>query len=283
MKINLLSFSMLLSVALLFMACRKTTPSYPAEEQITLLNVKYGSDPLQQMDVYLPSGRTKSTTGIVVFIHGGGWSGGDKSDFQLTAETVNTLEQQFPGYALINLNYRLVTATANQYPIAEQDIKAAMQHVWDNLDSYGVSSKTYLLGASAGAHLAALQALKYNANGYIKGCIAISGPYNLKTAYNSSGSETKLVLEVFIGGNPTNKPDEYHAASPVNFITATSPKFLLLHGNEDNLVPVSQAAEFKAALEAKNVPVSYFTYSGGHGIPPEHLVEALQRIKDFIK
>lgn len=282
MKSNTLLLTILVPVIWLFLGCNKSKWSYPLHEQITLTNVAYGTDARQQMDVYLPAGRSPNETGIVVLIHGGGWTGGDKSDFQLNAENVKTLELEFPGYALVNLNYRLVSASGNTYPAAVLDIKAAMQHIWEHAEKYGVSSATYLVGASAGAHLAALQALKYNTNGYIRGCVAIAGPYNLTTAYMNSGNETRQILEMFMGGNPSDKRDEYLAASPIHFITVNSPKFLLLHGKSDHLVPASQASEFKAALEAKNVPVRYFTYSGGHGIPPEHLTEALQRIKDFL-
>lgn len=235
------------------------------------------------MDIYLPAGRTQSNTGLVVLIHGGGWSGGDKSDFQLNAETIQILKEQFPGFALFNLNYRLATANSNHYPATELDIEAAMVHIWNHLGEYHLSNKTYILGGSAGGTLAALETLKHNTKGYIKGCISISGAYNLVSAYNQAVPETKLYLQAFMGGTPIDKPSEYVAASPINFITTSSPKFLILHGLEDNIIPVAQASEFKSALEAKNIPVTYFTYTGGHGIPPEYLEELLIRFKGFIK
>jgi acetyl esterase/lipase len=267
-----------------FYSCKKENklPIYATTEQIILKDINYGKDIKQKMDIYLPAGRNIETTKLVVMIHGGGWVSGDKSDFGINEETLKTLIQQFPDCALINLNYRLASANSNQFPAAENDIKSAMQYIYKNIKSYQISNQTYILGASAGAHLAALQSLKYNENNYIKGCIAISGVYNLTSAYEQSNSEARSFINLFLGGDPTTIPQTYGAASPVNFINVNSPKFLILHGLEDNLVPVSQASELKNSLEAKNVPLVYFTYSGGHGIPPEHLVEAFSYIKDFI-
>src|SRR5690606_25593021 len=58
-------------------------------------------------------------------IHGGGWIGGDKSDFDvlLNTENLENLKKEFPDIAVFTLNYRLATSNANQYPAAEQDIK----------------------------------------------------------------------------------------------------------------------------------------------------------------
>lgn len=258
---------------------------HPTNEDIILENVSYGSHERNKMDILLPSGRSSSKTKILVLIHGGGWIGGDKSDFDvlLNRDNLENLKKEFPDIAVVSFNYRLATTDQNQYPAAEQDVKAAMDYIFKNSNSYQVNSNaTYILGGSAGAHLAALYTVK-NPSPRIRGTIGISGAYELKSLYTDGNSEAKEVLEAFLGGTPQNKEQNYFNASPFNFINTTSTKYLLLHGQDDRLVPISQAQKFEAALKSKNIDVQKFYYSGGHGIPPEHVLLGLERIRDFLK
>ena len=73
-----------------------------------LLDESYGSDPKQTMDIYLPAGRTTSQTPLLIYIHGGGWIDGDKSEF---LQVKSVLESEFPDYAFVSLNYRLFDFT----------------------------------------------------------------------------------------------------------------------------------------------------------------------------
>src|SRR6476469_4528114 len=90
-----------------FTACQHSeqveTDKKPVPEK-TLLNVAYGTDTAQRMDVYLPANRATDRTKVLVLIHGGGWMGGDKSEF---AAAIPVLKQKLPQYAIVNLNYRL--------------------------------------------------------------------------------------------------------------------------------------------------------------------------------
>lgn len=158
-----------------------------------------------------------------------------------------------------------------------------MDFIFKNANAYHVNSNaTYILGGSAGAHLAALYTVK-NPSPEIKGTIGISGAYELTSLYADGNSEAKLVLEAFLGGTPQTKEQNYFNASPYNFIEKTPTKYLLLHGEDDRLVPISQAQKFETALKAKNIEVQKFYYSGGHGIPPEHVIQGLEKIRDFLK
>lgn len=275
-----------LSAALLFLAsaCSKdrTDTTHPLEQEVVLKNVRYGDHPQQQMDVYLPANRDGNKTRIAVLIHGGAWAEGDKGDLGLTGDLVSSLMASFPGYAFFNLNYRLVKGTENQYPAAENDVKQAMDFIYSQSGSYGISTETYLIGGSAGAHLAALQTLEHNNKGFIKGCIGISGAYDLKKLYEEGNAEAKLYIGSFMGGSPADRPDAYAEANPLNFVDERSPKFLLLHGSDDSLTPVSQAQAFKEALDAAEVENDLYTYPGGHSIPPQYLPQVFEQIRDFL-
>lgn len=106
--------------------CKEDNPIvHPTDQDVILENVSYGTHERNKMDILLPSGRNPSKTKILVLIHGGGWIGGDKSDFDvlLNTENLENLKKEFPDIAVFTLNYRLATSNANQYPAAEQDIK----------------------------------------------------------------------------------------------------------------------------------------------------------------
>jgi len=263
----------------------KNELTHPTNEDIILENISYGPHERNKMDIMLPSGRNTTKTKILVLIHGGGWIGGDKSDFDviLNRDNLENLKKEFPDIAVFWFNYRLATSEANQYPAAEQDVKVAMDFIFKNANTYQVNrNSTYILGGSAGAHLAALYTVK-NPSPRIKGTIGISGAYELKSLYTDGNAEAKQVLVGFLGGTPQNKEQNYFQASPLNFINNTTTKYLLLHGQDDRLVPISQAQKFETALKSKNIDVQKFYYSGGHGIPPEHVVQGLQTIRDFLK
>ena len=119
----------------------------------TSLNVAYGTDPKQKMDIYLPANRNVDSTKLIVFIHGGGWNEGDKSDF---TPYVKELQKRLPGYAFANINYRLfdLGTGANKFPTQENDVKLAVDFVLSKSKEWNVSRDIALAGISAGGHLA---------------------------------------------------------------------------------------------------------------------------------
>ncbi len=89
-------FLPVLFLSFLLVSCQKDTDNpNPVTEAVTQLNVAYGTDPQQKMDIYLPAGRTTATTKVMIMIHGGGWTQGDKSEF---TTYVDTLKKRIPGY-----------------------------------------------------------------------------------------------------------------------------------------------------------------------------------------
>src|SRR6476469_9545146 len=125
------SFSILVSILLFTAACRKdiTTATDTNLTALSKTNVAYGADVKQQLDFYLPAGRSSATTKVIIMIHGGSWTGGDKADFNLY---LYTLKKRFPDYAFFNINYRLATLTDNVFPTQENDVKAAVEFIYKN-------------------------------------------------------------------------------------------------------------------------------------------------------
>jgi acetyl esterase/lipase len=252
----------------------------PLPEKVEL-NVAYGADPAQKIDVYLPQGRNTSTTKVMIMIHGGGWTQGDKSEF---TAYVDTLKRRLPGYAIFNINYRLATGSGNFFPIQENDVKAALDFIYSKRNEYFISDKYVLLGASAGGHLALLQAYKYTTPVKIKAVVDFFGPTDLVNMYNNPPNPlVPLLLLQVTGGNPSTHASMYQQSSPLNFITAQSPPTIILHGGVDIVVAPSQSVLLKNQLQTAGVVHQYVFYpTENHGWTGANLADSFDKIQAFI-
>ena len=277
-----LLFSLLLVTSSLI-ACNKSIKGddTPASTESTQKDVAYGTDPAQKMDIYLPAGRTTAATKIMVLVHGGGWTAGDKAEFDAY---IPTLKQRMPGYAIVNLNYRLATSNANRFPAQENDIKAALEFIANKTGEYKVSQEIVLMGFSAGAHLALLQGYKHTAPLKPRAIISFFGPTDLVQMYNNPTSTyTTLLLEALIGANPTQNLGAYQQSSPAFFVNGSSAPTMILHGGQDNLVSPSQATFLDSKLQAAGVIHEYVYYANeGHGWFGATLEDSFNKIEAFL-
>lgn len=255
-------------VALLFVSCKREiaeTPDPPVAEQ-TMNDVAYGADAAQKMDVYLPAGRTTTNTKAIIIVHGGGWISGDKADMN---SFLPVIKQQLAGYSIFNINYRLgAFPAANPFPTQENDVKAALNFIVGKAADYKFNAdKLTILGASAGAHLALLQAYK-NASPKVKAVVDLFGPTDMAGLYNfyATSPTNQFALQLLMSGTPTTNAALYQSSSPVSFVSAQSPPTLILHGSADPVVPIAQSTALKTQLETAGVSAKMVTYTGaGHG------------------
>ena len=248
---------------LLLIACQKQDTATPPAESFaaakTMKDVPYGTDVQQKMDIYLPAGRTTATTKAMVMIHGGGWTGGDKEEFNLY---IDTFKKRLPGYALFNINYRVYNGN-NRFPTQEQDVHAAVSSIISKAAEYGINKDQLVLtGASAGAHLALLEAYKYKSSN-IKAVVDYFGPTDLLDIYENPWHPLlPMALQVLTGSTPEANPDIYIQSSPISFVDAQSPPTLIMHGTADTVVLISQSQKLDQALKAAGVPHEFATFQG---------------------
>ena len=164
--ITSLPLILLFSTALGLTACSKSDDTAPeTSAQLVSTDVPYGNHAQQKMDVYLPEGRSTQTT-LIIFLHGGGFVAGDKSEVSTTAQLFLA-----KGYAVANINYRLVDSTGLlQTPVLHQlsniriadqlaDIKLAVEKLSTLASEWNISTTQWIIaGHSAGATLALLYA-----------------------------------------------------------------------------------------------------------------------------
>ena len=211
-------------------------------------DVAYGTDPQQRLDVYVPDKPAAGRCPVVVFWHGGRWTYGDKSDYR------------FVGAALAESGFVAVAPNYRHYPQVKmtgfmQD--AARAAAWANAYAreFHDPDRFYLMGHSAGAHLAALVALDsryFAAIGAplprIAGVIGLSGPYDFLPLLE------KDLQDMF------GPPERYPVSQPINFVRADAPPMLLLHGESDETVWPKNSRNLAAALQAKGAPVTLHLY-----------------------
>lgn len=272
----------ILVIVILFSSCQKEIEKVEGQtsKSVTMLDVPYGSNGQQTMDIYLPAGRNKTTTKVVIFIHGGWWSAGDKDDMSLFIYHFKRLDSS---YAIFNINYSLAIIP-NLFPAQELDVKAAVEFIYNKRFQYGISDKFILFGTSAGAHLALLQGYKNSTSVNPKAIIDFSGPADLFDLYNNpANSYTQRVLVGVTGSTPTSNNTLYIQSSPINFISAESPPTIIFHGGADNIISPSQSIGLNTKLQMVNANHQYYFYpTNGHRWEGSNLYDALSKIQTFL-
>lgn len=217
------------------------------------------------MDIYHSKhSNTQLTQGqpLAIWIHGGAWKRGDKSDFPAkNIQLAQALLKQ--GYVLASINYRLSHEAT--FPAPLEDCEAALQFLYQNAEKYHIDpTRIVIMGRSAGGHLATLTATKNayvidNEKVRINAVVSFFGVYDLSTLQaqkgtRNSGQADKTPEALLLGGSPKDLISQAKAASPMTFISDNTPPTLLLHGDKDSNVPVQQSIDFNQALLNKNVP-----------------------------
>ena len=230
----------------------------------------------QKLDLYVPKKAGKlEPVPVVIWIHGGGWSAGDKR----FGPFVPLLKRDF---AVASINYRL--SQEAKFPAQIHDCKRAVLWVKRNASRYNLDpARVGVWGASAGGHLSALLGATSSSdslekekesrelNSDVQAVCDWFGPVNLspvvKHDKGSKKYEVHRLVQELLGVDGRVLVEATRQASPVTYITPKAPPTLIMHGDRDKLVALKQSKEFYDKLKACNVDVQFETISGGHGFP----------------
>lgn len=230
-----------------------------------ILNIEYGigGERRLHLDLYLPKGRTKATP-AVIFIHGGAWKGGKRSDMKFYC--VKFAEK---GYITATVTYRLTNEAP--FPAAVHDIKCAVRWLHANATKFLLDPKRIVVsGNSAGGHLSMMigysddQSLEGNGgnNGISSRVCAVVnfyGPTDLTTDF----AKKQGVVEDFMSGKTFDEsPNVYKLASPLFHLTKDDPPTLIFHGTIDSTVPIVQADKLADKLKKLGIYHVYERYDG---------------------
>jgi acetyl esterase/lipase len=236
-----------------------TKPAAVAKPKLAapVKDIAYGSDPLQKLDIFAAK---NPNAPVVVFVHGGGWTTNDKSQFGSQAKSL-----QLKGDTVFNINYRLDSATVGAFPMEVDDVKAATQYALSHAAQYnGNPSKVILLGGSAGGQLVGMAAIQLNnaTAGTVKGVVTLSGPTDFISLVQDDKNGTlgtKRTEQNFAQNIPQALGCALNACtvatetqwSPASQVTASNcPSNWLIFNSQSELIPLDQPTAMDNALRA---------------------------------
>ncbi|MGW3291403.1 alpha/beta hydrolase [Streptomyces sp. NPDC001002] len=228
----------------------------------TVTYATLGGEPMKA-DLYLPEGASETAAPLVVSIHGGGFISGSRGP------TVYTSWLADQGYAVLDVDYRLATATEHTWNTADADVGCAMTWATAHASEYGLDlDRVATFGGSAGGNLAINVAYKANSGALKPSCgtagqlpkvnavIAAYPVVDLSTSVGESayGEESG---DRYVGGDPAQYPERYEAVDSANQISEDTPPTLILQGSRDHLVFADHTEAFADKLTAAGVTHDY--------------------------
>jgi len=236
------------------------------------------------MDIYFPP--SGGPWPALVYVHGGSWMRGDKS------EVTGFVDQmRLHGYLVVSINYRL--SPVGRFPDMIEDVKCAIRSLRAHADEYHLDpNRIAAIGPSAGGHLVSLLGTSDASAGWdvgdyleqssrVQAVVAMAPVTDLTQDFPN----LDVVAMRDVGFNEEN----IVAASPVAHVTADDPPFLLIHGDQDTVVPYEQSLLMHDRLLRMNVPAQLvivknaghtFTEPYGSGTPTPDEIE--QIISEFL-
>jgi acetyl esterase/lipase len=259
-----------LLLCLLLVACVPTnTPRSEAGSALYILSntsglegtqrlegIAYGAHPRQKLDVYVPTGTQAAAKGIVVFGYGGGYTDGNRDEYRFIGQVFASL-----GLVTVVYDYRLFPEV--RFPTYLEDAALAVRWAYDHAGDYGADKYAMLLaGHSAGAHIAALLATNPK---YLEAVqmqprqlglvLALGGGYQFWNA--QTGFISPDIAQVMQGAAPLE-------TQPIEFISPFSANMVLMHGSQDQVLPIGQARAFAARAKQVGADVTLLEYPGDH-------------------
>lgn len=219
------------------------------------------------MDIYLPP-REAGPRPLIMYVHGGAYIEGHTRHGGALANFPGALASlAAEGFVVASVEYRL--ASEAPFPAQAQDLRAALRFLKGNAEHYGIDpERTGIWGGSAGGHLAAMAALTCGERSLdVAGTDAPAGSecvqaaaiwYGLFdfTAFTEGRAPGSVgVLDTLLGCDGYCGAADYPPASPVTFMDAGDPPMLLIHGDEDRVIPVAQSHLGEERLRAAGVQV----------------------------
>ena len=229
----------------------------------------------QKLDLDLPE-KASAPLPLIIWIHGGGFSAGDKTDNPAR----RMLDQ---GYAVASLNYRLSGEAL--FPAQIEDCKAAVRWLRVHAKAYNLDPERFgAWGSSAGGHLVALlgtsggvkefeQGAHLELSSRVQAVCDYYGPTDFLQMDAHAVPDARLKHDPstspesrLIGGAIQENKDKVARANPITFVTPDDPPFLIVHGDQDPLVPYHQSQLLFEALKKAAVSAHLHTIHGaGHG------------------
>lgn len=217
-----------------------------------------GAERKEKLDLYFPSGPVRKNRPAVVFIHGGGFTGGDKAEYRSASVSADLCRA---GYVVVSCNYKLGSKSApGVWPQNISDCRNAVRWVRAHAAELGVNPDMVgVAGGSAGGYLALMVGLSDDK----------TGPGGDSAARFSAKASAVIDLYGVINFSKHGKGDvpgvpasEQNSYLPELQCDAQDPAVLILHGTADTTVDIAQSEDMAKALRAAKTPYEYVVVEG---------------------
>ena len=254
-----------------------------------------------KLDIYVPNDSADSHK-VVIIIYGSAWFSNNAKQM-----AYSSLGKQLTdaGFAVVSINHR--SSMDAKFPAQINDVKAAIRYVRANAKEYGLDTSFIgITGFSSGGHLSAMAGVTNGVKKYKIGktSIDIEGSEGPNTKYSSKvdavvdwfGPVDMLNMQDCIGLKDDSSPeaallgkslqgneDLVALASPISYVTTKSPRFLVIHGDADNVVPYCQSCYFSQELKKKGVLDEFVTVKDGQHGPVTFNDYTYNKMIDFFR
>jgi acetyl esterase/lipase len=205
------------------------------------------------LDMHYPKAMSRPAP-ILVYVHGGSWSSGDKNDWHGMIDVPELLSR---GYLVASVDYR--HAPKWKFPTQLEDVKCAIRFLRANAARFSLdANRIGAWGHSAGGHLVSMLGTTdigagfEGDGGYPDQSSRVQAVVDLCGRADLIGMPVDMAVSVF--GVTDNSVHLLEHASPVTFVTQDDPPFLILHGDKDTVVPPAVSQELYDKLRAAGVP-----------------------------
>lgn len=230
-----------------------------------------------KLDFWEPKDNDKPIP-TLIYIHGGGWLFGDR-----TGATPQLLPYFALGWNIVNVEYRM--SGQSLAPAAVEDSVCALRWIYRNAIQFHVdTSRIVVSGHSAGGHLSLMVGMFDPASGLDNDCpadpawgdvplkvAAIVNWYGIGDVNDLLAGSNRRTYAVSWLGNQANRDEIARKVSPLTYIRPGLPPVITIHGDQDDVVPYSQAVRLHQALDSAGVKNELVTIHGGkHGFFTDH-------------
>lgn len=226
-----------------------------------------------KVDIYEPVGGRRFARPAVLMVHGGGWGAGDRSELATLAHTV---AQQ--GVVALSMDYRLTSQGAH-WPAPAEDVASVLKWMRGHAGDLGIDGQRIaLLGGSAGGHLAAWVARDPDPKKRPNRLIVLWGPWDLERLPEGGPDWVRPSVAVLLNGRPARE------ASPLFHLIDGMPPTLIVHGVDDEIVPIDQSRRACAALRGIGNDCTLVELPGQRHAPedPKQIARAFEAVREAL-
>ncbi len=302
MKRIKLLFSSLLLLCSIVAQAQPQWGNMPKTEP-TFKNINYAGDNLEahNLDIYLP--RTdKPAYKVIIIIYGSAWFSNNAKDMAFMSIGKPLLDA---GFAVVSINHR--SSSDAKFPAQINDVKGAIRFIRANAQKYKLDTRFIgITGFSSGGHLASMAGvtndmktrtigsttidIEGNVGGNLRQSSNVDavvdwfGPVDMSRMENCEiPKDEKSPEAALLGCPPRENPELVSLVSPISYISDKSPRFLVVHGDADTVVPHCQSVFFSEELKKADKLEEFVTVPGGQHGPVTFNEQTFKKMTDFFK